>query len=164
MKRALLVLCLWLSGSLTATALSLEPDRLYREVGPWSVHTARYGVGCVAILETSAADLFVYADRSGLGGFFVAVGDRAVKEFIIENQERDSFEIAFTDDRFRAEFYDYRGASGLAVADQLNAKFRTMLARSTRVVLTERGMSLLEIPLPKNGAAMLDALARCARR
>jgi hypothetical protein len=148
------ILSLPLLVLLTATAGAQEPDRPYSRVGNWQISTARWGIGCVAILHYDPAHDYHFVAIGGeRKNSLSLVVDADIKVFgVLSSEEVDvgQMEMVLGSQRWGAndlKSYGYRGAHGLEITVDKTV-LKALKAAST-LKITRRGYVQLVIDLGK---------------
>lgn len=143
-------------------AVVLEPDKPFKEVGRWVVSTARWGVGCVAVLPYSDNDHEVsLSSESGeevtLAITFnpAAVGMTAAE--VLESVHVP--EIVLGRKRWTASPWEYRDSIGM-LTDLGSREALGFLKNGITLKLTENGSEKLQVRVENIGDA-LSALRKC---
>jgi hypothetical protein len=143
----------------------VEPDHPYSREGNWEISTARWGVGCVAILPYDPPySMAIGGQQSDELSLIV---DAAAKVFgVLPAEEVDvtQMEMVLGSQRWGAEdlkSYGYRGAHGLEV--KADEKLLEALTMAPTLKITRRGHLQLVIDLGGAGRAM-QGLSECLSR
>src|SRR5262249_37183007 len=122
-----------------------------------------YGIGCVAVSESTSADLSIgglWEDALSMVVTFPR--DRFDEDMSTDIANMDFIELVLGDKRWGGKGdlapYGYRGTAGLVV--KLDKHILAAFSAAPSVKVTERGLLKLQIPLAKSREA-LKALRRC---